>query len=440
MSMILRGLSTITAAMMLALPAAADIDIQEITSPQGTSAWLVEDHTIPFVALDIRFQGGTSIDPEGKRGAVYFMTGLLEEGAGDLDAQAYAQQAEALAAQISFSSYRDSVAISAQFLSQNRDEAADLLRDALVAPRFDESAIERVRTQILSIIESHQQDPDELAAQAFNAQAYGEHPYASPEQGTLATIAAMTRDDLVAAHRAALTRDRVFIGAAGDITAEELGVLIDRLIGDLPAEGPALPGPAEYALEGGVTVVDYPTPQSVTIFGHEGIERTDEDFFPAFVLNQILGGGGFQSRLMNEVRVNRGLTYGIYSYLSLADWQPMLLGQFSSSNNLVAEAIEVTRSIWQDMAENGVTEEELQAAKLYMTGAYPLRFDGNGTIAGILAGMQQDGMPTEYINTRNDRVNAVTMEDIRRVAARLLQPDGLRFVVVGQPEGLTPTE
>ena len=440
MSMILRGLSTITAAMMLALPAAADIDIQEITSPQGTSAWLVEDHTIPFVALDIRFQGGTSIDPEGKRGAVYFMTGLLEEGAGDLDAQAYAQQAEALAAQISFSSYRDSVAISAQFLSQNRDEAADLLRDALVAPRFDESAIERVRTQILSIIESHQQDPDELAAQAFNAQAYGEHPYASPEQGTLATIAAMTRDDLVAAHRAALTRDRVFIGAAGDITAEELGVLIDRLIGDLPAEGPALPGPAEYALEGGVTVVDYPTPQSVTIFGHEGIERTDEDFFPAFVLNQILGGGGFQSRLMNEVRVNRGLTYGIYSYLSLADWQPMLLGQFSSSNNLVAEAIEVTRSIWQDMAENGVTEEELEAAKLYMTGAYPLRFDGNGTIAGILAGMQQDGMPTEYINTRNDRVNAVTMEDIRRVAARLLQPDGLRFVVVGQPEGLTPTE
>ncbi len=440
MSMILRGLSTITAAMMLALPAAADIDIQEITSPQGTSAWLVEDHTIPFVALDIRFQGGTSIDPEGKRGAVYFMTGLLEEGAGDLDAQAYAQQAEALAAQISFSSYRDSVAISAQFLSQNRDEAADLLRDALVSPRFDESAIERVRTQILSIIESHQQDPDELAAQAFNAQAYGNHPYANPEQGTLETITAMTRDDLVAAHRAALTRDRVFIGAAGDITAEELGVLIDRLIGDLPAEGPALPGPAEYALEGGITVVDYPTPQSVTIFGHEGIERTDEDFFPAFVLNQILGGGGFQSRLMNEVRVNRGLTYGIYSYLSLADWQPMLLGQFSSSNNLVAEAIEVTRSIWQDMAENGVTEEELEAAKLYMTGAYPLRFDGNGTIAGILAGMQQDGMPTEYINTRNDRVNAVTMEDIRRVAARLLQPDGLRFVVVGQPEGLTPTE
>ncbi|MGV6890243.1 M16 family metallopeptidase [Rhodophyticola sp. SM2404] len=440
MSMILRGLSTIAAAMMLALPAAADIDIQEITSPQGTSAWLVEDHTIPFVALDIRFQGGTSIDPEGKRGAVYFMTGLLEEGAGDLDAQAYAQQAEALAAQISFSSYRDSVAISAQFLSQNRDEAADLLRDALVSPRFDESAIERVRTQILSIIESHQQDPDELGAQAFNAQAYGNHPYASPEQGTLETITTMTRDNLVAAHRAALTRDRVFIGAAGDITAEELGVLIDRLIGDLPAEGPALPGPAEYALEGGITVVDYPTPQSVTIFGHEGIERTDEDFFPAFVLNQILGGGGFQSRLMNEVRVNRGLTYGIYSYLSLADWQPMLLGQFSSSNNLVAEAIEVTRSIWQDMAENGVTEEELEAAKLYMTGAYPLRFDGNGTIAGILAGMQQDGMPTEYINTRNDRVNAVTMEDIRRVAARLLQPDGLRFVVVGQPEGLTPTE
>lgn len=440
MSMILRGLSTMATLVALTLPASADIDIQEITSPEGISAWLVEDHTIPFVALDIRFQGGTSVDPEGKRGAVYFMTGLLEEGAGDLDAQDFAERRESLAAQISFSAYRDSVAISAQFLSQNRDEATGLLRDALNAPRFDDAAIERVRTQILSIIEGHQQDPDELASQAFNAQAYGDHPYATPAEGTLDSITAMTRDDLVAAHRAALARDRVFIGAAGDITAHELGELIDILVGDLPSEGAPLPGLADYALEGGITVVDYPTPQSVTVFGHEGITRTDDDFFPAFVLNQILGGSGFQSRLMNEVRVNRGLTYGIYSYISLADWQPMMIGQFSSSNNLVAEAIEVTRDIWRDVAENGVSEEELEAAKLYMTGAYPLRFEGNGTIAGILAGMQQDGMPTEYINTRNARVDAVTMEDIQRVAARLLQPDGLRFVVVGQPEGLTSSD
>lgn len=197
-----------------------------------------------------------------------------------------------------------------------------------------------------------------------------------------------------------------------------------------------MPGDAPYELEGGVTVVDFPTPQSVAFFGQPGIERLDPDFFPAFVLNQILGGGNFRSRLMEEVRVNRGLTYGISSYISLADRSPMLLGQFSSSNDLVAEAIDVIRAEWTDIAENGVSEAELEAAKLYLTGAYPLRFDGNSNIAGILAGMQADDMPIDYINTRNARVEAVTIEDIRRVAARLLRPDDLHFVVVGQPEGL----
>jgi zinc protease len=187
-----------------------------------------------------------------------------------------------------------------------------------------------------------------------------------------------------------------------------------------------------------VTVVDFPSPQSVAFFGHAGIDRDDPDFFAAFVLNQVLGGGGFRSRLMEEVRVERGLTYGIGSFLSLADLSPALLGQFSSSNELVAEAVEVVRAEWADLAENGITEAELDAAKRYMTGEYPLRFDGNGRIAGILAAMQSDQMPVDYIVNRNAYIEAVTLEDVRRVAARLLQPEALHFVVVGQPQGLSP--
>jgi zinc protease len=141
---------------------------------------------------------------------------------------------------------------------------------------------------------------------------------------------------------------------------------------------------------------------------------------------------------MEEVRVERGLTYGIGTFLSLADLSPALLGQFSSSNDLVSEAIEVVRDQWADIAENGITQDELDAAIRYMTGEYPLRFDGNGRIAGILAGMQADGMPADYIVNRNDYVRAVTLEDINRVAAELLQPENLHFVVVGQPEGLSP--
>lgn len=422
----------------LALPAAANIEIEEVTSPGGIEAWLVEDPSIPFVALEFWFIGGSSLDQPDTSGATYLMMGLLEEGAGDLDSQGFAAAREGLATSFEFDSFRDAVTVSARMLSENRDEAADLLRLALNAPRFDADAIERVRAQVLAMIEGNARDPEEIASATFNALAYGEHPYGSAQEGTAESVAALSREDIVAAHRAALTRGRVVVGAAGDITPEELGVLIDRILGDLPAEAPARPAPADFALEGGKTVVDFPSPQSVAFFGHAGIERDDPDFFAAFVLNQILGGGGFQSRLMSEVREERGLTYGIGTFLSLADLSPGMLGQFSSSNDLVGQAIDVVKEQWADLAVNGVTQEELEGAIRYMTGEYPLRFDGNGRIAGILAAMQSDDIPVDYVTNRNAYIEAVTLEDMRRVAARLLRPDDLHFVVVGQPEGLSP--
>jgi len=431
-------IATLLTATFLALPAAADIDIQEVRSPGGIDAWLVEDRSIPFVALEIWFMGGASLDDPDRRGATHLAMGLLEEGSGALDARGFAEAVEGLAAGFAFDTYRDAVTVGARMLSQNRDEAAALLRDALTAPGFEAAAIARVREQVVSIIEGDAQDPDAIAGATFDRLAFGDHPYGSALEGTVESVTALTRDDLVAAHRAVMARDRVVVGAAGDISAAELGPLLDDILGALPATGAPMPEDAPYLLTGGRTVVPFPSPQSVALFGHGGIERTDPDFFPAFVLNQILGGSGFQSRLMTEVRVARGLTYGIGTYLSLADLRPMMMGRFSSSNDLVAEAIAVTRAQWADIAARGVGQDELDAAIRYLTGAYPLRFDGNERIAGILAGMQADGMPADYIVHRNDRVAAVTVEDVRRVAARLLRPDGLHFVVVGQPEGLEP--
>ncbi len=428
------------AAMLLLIPGLARaIDIQEVTSPSGIEAWLVEDTSIPFVAIEIWFEGGGSLDAPDRRGAVNLMTGLLEEGAADMDARAFAEATEGLAASFSFDTSRDAVTVSARMLTENRDAAADLLRAALVEPRFDADAIERVRGQVLATIEGSERDPQDIAGRRFNALAWGDHPYGSALDGTRESVTALTRDDLVAAHRAVLARDRVVVGAAGDISAEDLGRLIDSILADLPAEGAPMPPVAEYQLPPGTTVVDFPSPQSVAVFGHEGIAREDPDFFPAFVLSQVLGGGNFNSRLMREVRVERGLTYGIFAFVSTAEYGQTVSGQFSSSNDLVAEAIEVIRAQWADLEENGITDEELEAAKRYLTGAYPLRFDGNGRIAGILAGMQADGMPVDYIATRNDKVEAVTAEDVARVAARLLQPEGLHFVVVGRPEGLDPS-
>ena len=279
-------------------------------------------------------------------------------------------------------------------------------------------------------------DPDAIASATFDAMVFGDHPYGSDPQGTEQSVTALGRDDMIAAHDATMTRDRVYIAAAGDITPEELSALIDRLLGDLPETGPALPPDVAAETTAGTTVVPFDTPQSVAVFGHEGLAIDDPDFFAAYVMNTILGGGSFESRLMNEVREKRGLTYGVYSYLAGMDHAELLMGRVASANDRIAEAISVIRDEWAKMASEGVTEQELEQTKTYLTGAYPLRFDGNGTIARILVGMQMDGLPADYIASRNDRIEAVTQDDVKRVAARVLRPDALRFVVVGQPEGL----
>ncbi|WP_299984132.1 pitrilysin family protein [uncultured Ruegeria sp.] len=423
-------------ALVIALPAWADIKIEEVTSPGGITAWLVEDHSIPFTALELRFRGGTSLDDPDKRGAVYLMSGMIEEGAGEMDARTYARELEALAASFSYRATDDTVSISARFLSENRNDVADLLRTTIHEPRFDQDAIDRVRGQVISGLKSDQTDPNDIAGRSFAAMAYGDHPYASDGKGTIESVSALTRDDIVTAYDNVFAKDRLYVGAVGDITAEELGVLLDTLLVDLPATGKPIPDKAEVTIDGGISVVEFNTPQSVALFGQKGIDRDDPDFFAAFILNHILGGGGFESRLMHEVREKRGLTYGVSTFLVPKDLASVYLGSVSSANDRIADAVGVIREEWARAASEGFTQKELDDAKTYLTGAYPLRFDGNGQIAGIMVGMQMEDLPIDYIATRNEKVNAVTLEEVNRVAAELLDPDGLHFTVVGKPVGL----
>lgn len=421
---------------LVALPAIAAVDIQEVKSEGGITAWLVEEHSIPFVALELRFRGGASLDAPGKRGAINLMTGLIEEGAADMDARAFAQARESLAASYRFDVHDDAMVISARFLTENRAEAVELLRKALVEPRFDADAIERVRAQVLSIIKSDASDPGKIASTTFNRLAWGDHPYGTDLNGTAESVAALTRADIVAAKDRVMARDRLYVGVVGDITAAELGPLLDSLLGALPTSGAPMPERATYQLQPGVMVVPWDSPQSIAVFGHEGIRLDDPDYFAAFVLNEAVGGGNFSSRLMDEVREKRGLTYGIGTYLAPMDLGELIVGQFASANGKMAEALDVVRAVWTKVATEGLTEAELADAKTYLTGAYPLRFDGNDTIAGIIVGMQIAGFPIDYAVTRNARIEAVTMADILRVAKRLYRPEDLAFVVVGKPEGV----
>lgn len=423
----------------LASPMRAEIAIQQVTSPGGLTAWLVEDHGIPFTALQIRFAGGTSLDLAGKRGAVNLMTALIEEGAGDQNAQEFAAARDDLAASFQFSSNMDSVSVSARFLTENSAAAITLLTDALTHPRFDPDAIERVRAQVLAGIASDAKDPSAIAAQIDSARNFGNHPYGSDGSGTEASVTALTRGDIVAAHLGAVTREHVTIAAAGDITPAALAALMDQVLGGLPATGTRLPARADLTQGAGITVQTFPGPQSVVLFGHGGIRVDDPDFMTASVVNEILGGDRFTARLMTEVREKRGLTYGISTGLASLANAELLDGQFQASNAKVADAVQVVGDEWAKIAKGDITQAELDAAKTYMIGAYPLRFDGNGTIASILVGMQVNGFAIDYPKTRNAAVAAITLKDVNRVAKALFKPENLHFTVVGSPDGLTST-
>lgn len=425
--------------LLAAAPASAQVSIEEVTSPGGISAWLVEEHSIPFVSLEIRFRGGTSLDLPGKRGATNLMTGLLEEGAGDMDSRAFAEAKEDQATSIEFDVYGDVLTVSSRFLTENMDPSVDLVRAALEEPTFDEQAVERVRGQVLAYIRSRKTDPNEIASDALNAAAYGDHPYGSFDNGTLESVTALTRDDIVTAWKNAIARDRVYVSAVGDITPEQLGKVMDTILGGIHDEGAPYPDEVDFGAAPGVSVIPFDTPQSVARFAQPGMKIDDPDFFAAYIVNTVMGGSDFENRLFDEVREKRGLTYGIGTYLSDSDYTEALGGGFSSVNANMAQAVSVVEDEWNKMSENGITADELSDAKTYLTGAYPLRFDGNSNIANILTSMQMDGYSIDYPKTRNDKVNAVTLDEANRVASELFQPDRLRFVVVGQPEGLEPT-
>jgi zinc protease len=436
----LARVAAVLVALVAALPARAEMAIQTVTSPGGISAWLYEDHSIPILDLEASFKGGAVLDPAGREGATHLMAALLEQGAGALDATEFAEAREALAAGLGFRAGGDAVGVSARMLSANRDATLELLRSALVEPRFDPTAVDRVRGQMLSRLRADETDPNVIAERAFQAAAFAGHPYARPPEGTLDTVAGLDADAVRAAHAAALVRDRLKVAVVGDITAAELAPLLDRVFGGLPASGPPLPPVAVPHAPGGVTVIGLDIPQSVVLFGHGGIARLDPDFMAASVMNHVLGGGGFGSRLMVELREERGLTYGVATWLAPGDFGALYMGGFASANARTAEALAIVRAEWARMAAQGVTGAELEAAKRYLTGAYPLRFDGNGSIAEELIGLMTAGLGTDYVNERNALVEAVTVEDLARVARRLLRPDALTFVVVGRPEGVAATD
>ncbi len=429
--------ATVLLIALLGAPARA-IEVQRVISPGGIEAWLVEDHTNPLVALRFAFRGGAGLDPMGKEGLADLVSSLLDEGAGDLDSQAFQGRLEDMAITLRFDAGYDTFGGRLRTLSANLGEAFDLLRLALTLPRFDDEPVARIRGQILTMIRRNLEDPDGIAGRTLRRALFPDHPYGRPVMGTEDSIKSITAADLKRFVAERLARDNLVIGAVGDIDADQLATLLDKTFGGLPGQAAPWQLPeVTPAATGRTIVVRKAVPQSAILFAQAGIKRDDIDFYPAYVMNYILGGGGFTSRLYSEVREKRGLAYSVYTTLTPLESSALLQGGAGTANARVAETLGVVRAEWRRMATGGVDETELADTKTYLTGSFPLRFSSSGRIAAILTAIQLDNLGIDFLQRRNGYVEAVTGDDVNRVARRLLDAKGLTTVVVGQPEGVS---
>jgi zinc protease len=425
--------------LVLAWPAAAT-KIERVVSPSGIEAWLVREPSVPLIAMNFAFRGGAAQDPADKAGLANLTAGLLDEGAGDLDSRAYHERLEAKAIELGFTTGRDQFGGSVRTLTENKDDAFELLRLSLTAPRFEQADIDRVRNQVLSILRREAMNPNEIAYKRWWQTAFANHPYGRSMRGTPESVAAISADDLKAFVRHQFARDTLKISIVGNIDAAAAGALVDKVFGSLPAKATLQPVAGADPQElGRRVIVDTDVPQSVVVIGGKGIARKDPDFMTAYIVNHILGGGSFSSRLYREVREVRGLAYSVYSSLVPMQHAALFMSSTATRADRAAQTLDVVEQEIRRIAETGPTEDELAKAKSYLLGSYALNFDTSSKIAGQLVAIQLDDLGIDYINKRNDLINAVTMADAKRVAKRLLD-GGLLVTVVGRSPPVTPAK
>lgn len=411
-------------------------DVREVTTKNGLTAWLIEEKSAPVIALTALFKGGAASDPARLRGLTPLTVALLGEGAGDLKAGDFKQSLAEKGISLDFSSGADYIAADMATLRPHRREAFRLLKSALTKPRFDMSAVRRVKRQTETEIDARKSDPNAVAYERFLKLVFKDHPYARITP-TKKGVRSVTRTNMRTLIRRRFARDNLILAVVGNISAEELKPLLEETFDDLPerADLPEIK-PFEPKLKAGTDVLTMDVPQSAAVFGHKGIPRGDPDFYAALLVNYAFGGGGFASRLFDEVREKNGFAYSIRTSPVPFRFSPMFIGTAASDNAKISRAIDIVKTEWLKMAQNGPTAKELRDAKTYLTGSFPLSFSSSSRLASFLAGVRYNGEGIDYLKNRNALMNAVDLAAARRVAARLLDPSSLFFVVVGKPANL----
>ncbi|MEJ2626388.1 MAG: pitrilysin family protein, partial [Pseudolabrys sp.] len=420
MNRLLTSLALAAFAFVAAAPAASAMKIEKIVTPAGITAWLVREHTVPLISLNYAFRGGSSQDEADKSGTASLAGNLLDEGAGSLDSEQYHDRLERHAISVGFQVGRDYFRGTLRTLTEHQDEAFDLLNLALTKPRFDANAVVRVRGQVMAGLRRQITNPNDVARLRWWRTAFPGHPYGRQTSGSLETVPRITVDDMRGYVRNVFARDGLTVSIVGNVDAKTAAKLVDRAFGNLPAKSHLKTVPQAVPVGLGKRIVmKLNVPQSVVTFGGKGIERNDPDFMAAYIVNHILGGGDFSSRLYKEVREKRGLTYGVQDSLVWFQHAAVVIGGTATRDDRTADALKIIEQQIGRMAKDGPTAAELAPAKSYLKGAYALSLDSSRKIAAQLTQMQLDHLGMDYIQRRGAMIDGVTLADAKRVAKRL---------------------
>lgn len=406
--------------------------VRESATKNGVKFWIMEDHYMPIVSIRLAFsRSGFAYDPAGKLGLSYMVASLLDEGAGDMSSLEFSQKLEELATDISFETDQDNFYISLKTLSSNLADAMQLMGLAMSKPRFDEKAVERIRGQIQVVITKQQEDPEALASLKFNELIFEGHPYGRVQYGKSEDVAKISKADLQNFVKDHFTHENMVVSVVGDVTADKISAMLDKNI-NLPQKAnlPAVLA-APVINKTKREDISKSIPQTAVMFGLKAPQRNDPDFYPAYLMNYILGGGSFESRLMQEIREKNGLVYTVYSYIDNAHSSGILAGYLGTKNSNSDKAIELLKQQIKKMKEGGITESELQAAKDYLIGSFPLKMTKNSNLAAFLSVMQTESLGIDFFEKRNSYVENVTVEQVNAVASRLLNDDDMVIVTVG---------
>ncbi len=401
--------------------AARAFEIKEVTSPSGIKAWLVEDYTVPIISLSLQFAGGSSSDPEGKEGLTSVLTAMMDEGAGDLDTESLKAELEALGIEIGFSTTRDHISGGMRLVRSDLDRAFELFSMILNEPGFEPASLERVRAGFISRYQRSLTEPNAILGTAMREVLFEGHAYSRPSNGDAISLNAISREDVIDHHGRLFARSNLHVGVVGAIGPNELAVKLDEVFANLPMQA-NFESPHEITPQLGVRKhIGFESPQGLVSLALPGRKRSDPEFFAAFLVNHILGGGTFSSRLFEEIREKRGLVYGVNSSMVTREHGAYLGAGFATRADQTEDALEVMLTEISRLAKEGPSEGELELAKQYVIGSYAINnLDTSSKIADVLVGLQADELGIDYIETRRAAINSVTLEQARAIAGELL--------------------